>query len=117
MFWCVWRRHLWTSWQVRYDSGLVANPSDPRQVAADPDYYDQLPYVDLLGDPPRIRPRTVVDASLGFERFHGDRKRWELALQASNLTNRRALYSFQSVFVGTRVLQPFTASLRRRLFW
>ncbi|MDE0105345.1 MAG: TonB-dependent receptor [Bryobacterales bacterium] len=110
-------RTLWASSQVRFDSGLVANPSDPEQVAADPDYYDQLPFVNLLSDPPRIRPRVVVDASLGYEHFRGDRRAWELAFQITNLTNRRALYSFQSVFVGTRVVQPATASLRLRVFW
>lgn len=107
----------WTSYQVRYDSGLVANPSDPAEVAADPDYYDQLPYVDLLGDPPRIRPRTVVDASLGYEYRTGDRRRWEVVLQVSNLTGTQGLYSFQSVFVGTRVIQPRMASLRLRWYW
>ena len=110
-------KHWWTSWQLRYDSGLVANPSDPRQVAADPDYFDLLPYVDLAGDPPRIRPRTIIDASLGYEHYRADRRVWEVAFHLSNLTNREALYSFQSVFVGTRVLQPFAASVRLRLFW
>lgn len=107
----------WSSWQVRHDSGLVSNPSDPDEVATDPDYYDQLPYVDLLGDPPRIRPRTILNASLGYERYRNDRRAWEIVAQVSNLTNRKGLYSFQSVFVGTRVIQPFTASLRLRLFW
>ena len=107
----------WASWQVRHDSGLVSNPSDPDEVAADPDYYDQLAYVDLLGDPPRIRPRTIVNTSLGYEHYRGDRRAWEIVAQVSNLTNRKGLYSFQSVFVGTRVIQPFTASLRLRLFW
>ncbi len=110
-------KRLWTSWRLRHDSGLVSNPSDPRQVAADPDYFDQLPYVDLLGDPPRVRPRTVVDASIGYERYRDDRRRWEIVLQVSNLANSKALYSFQSVFVGTRVVQPRTGSLRLRLFW
>lgn len=110
-------KRWWTSWQLRYDSGLVSNPSDPDVVAADADYYDQLPFVDLLGDPPRIRPRAIVNASLGYEHYRGDRRAWEVALQVSNLTNRRGLYSFQSVFVGTRVVQPFTASARLRLFW
>ncbi|MCY4189161.1 MAG: carboxypeptidase regulatory-like domain-containing protein [Bryobacterales bacterium] len=110
-------KRYWTSWQVRHDSGLVANPSDPQQVAADPDYFDQLPHVDLLGDPPRVRPRTIVDAALGYEHYRADRRVWELGLHVSNLTNRTALYSFQSVFVGTRVLQPFTASVRLRLYW
>ena len=110
-------KHWWTSWQVRHDSGLVSNPSDPDEVAADPDYFDQLPYVDLLGDPPRVRPRTIIDASLGYERYRADRRAWEVVLQVSNMTNRKGLYSFQSVFVGTRVVQPLTASLRLRLFW
>ena len=108
------RRRWWTSWQMRYDSGLVSNPSDPAEVAADPDYSDQLPYVDLLGDPPRIRPRAILDASVGYEHYADDRRVWEIAVQLSNLTNRRALYSFQSVFVGTRVVQPFTAGFKMR---
>lgn len=107
----------WTSWQLRHDSGLVSNPSDPEAVAADPDYFDQLPYVDLLGDPPRVRPRTTVAAAVGYERYRGDRRRWELVLQVENLGNAKALYSFQSIFVGTRVIQPRTASLRLRYFW
>ena len=110
-------KRWWTSWQARYDSGLVANRSDPVEVAADPDFFDLLPHVDLLADPPRIRQRTIIDASVGYEHYRGDRRAWEVALQVSNLTNRQALYSFQSVFVGTRVLQPFTASVRLRLFW
>ena len=110
-------KRWWTSWHVRHDSGLVSNPSDPDEVAADPDYYDQLPYVDLLGNPPRIRPRTIIDASVGYERYRNDRRAWEIVAQVSNLTNRKGLYSFQSVFVGTRVVQPLTASLRLRLFW
>ena len=109
--------HWWTSWQVRHDSGLVANASDPAEVAADPDYKDLLPYVDLLGDPPRIRPRTVVDASVGYERYRGDRRAWQVVLQFANLTNQKGLYNFQSVFVGTRVIQPLTVSLRLKWFW
>ena len=110
-------KRWWSSWQVRYDSGLVSNPSDPAEVAADPDYFDQLPFVDLHGDPPRIRPRTIIDASLGYEHYRGDRRAWEIGFQISNLTNRKGLYSFQSVFVGTRVVQPFTASAKLRIFW
>ena len=110
-------RRWWTSWQARYDSGLVPNASDPADVAADPDYSDQLPFVDLLSSPPRIRPRTILDASLGYEHYRGDRRAWEIVLQVSNLTDRQGLYNFQSIFVGTRVIQPRAASLRLRLFW
>ena len=111
------RRRWWMSWQIRHDSGLVSNPSDPREVASDPDYADLLPFVNLSSEPPRVRPRTVADAALGFEGYRGARRRWEAVLQVSNLTNRRGLYNFQSVFVGTRVIQPIAASLRLRWFW
>ena len=47
------RKNLWVSGGVRYDSGLVANPSDPGEVARDPDYADLLPFVNLTGNPAR----------------------------------------------------------------
>ena len=37
------RANFWISGSTRYDSGLVTNPSDPAEVAADPDYFDLLP--------------------------------------------------------------------------
>ncbi len=98
----------------RYDYGLVANPSDPAVVAADPDYRDLLPYVNLNGLPARVMPRNIVDLALGFERSKEGRKQWDAGVQFTNLTNRTALYNFQSVFVGTRVVQPFSAGIRLR---
>lgn len=111
------RRQWWTSVQARYDSGLVSNPSDPAEVAQDPDYFDQLPFVDLNANPPRVRPRTIVDAAVGYEHYSGDRRDWELVLQVANLTDKTALYNFQSVFVGTRVVQPRTFSAKFRWYW
>jgi hypothetical protein len=110
-------RGFWASCAIRYDSGLVANPSDPNEVARDPDYYDLLPYVNLTAALPRVRPRTVTDLVLGYER-RGDRgKRWEASVHVTNLTNETGLYSFQSIFVGTRVLSPRTFGLRLRWYW
>ena len=111
------RRNVWTSASVRFDSGLVANPSDPVEVRADPDYADLLPWVNLSSDPPRVRPRALVDLMAGYERMAGDRRRWEAVLQVSNLANRTALYNFQSIFVGTRLVQPRTLGLRLRWYW
>ena len=103
----------WTSGSVRYDSGLVSNPSDPVEVAADPDFGDLLPYVNLEGDPPRVRPRTIVDLAGGVD-FRNDRgqRTWSTQVQVTNLTNRTALYNFQSVFVGTRLVAPRTFSVK-----
>ena len=102
---------------IRYDSGLVANPSDPRQVARDPDYFDLLPYVNLESQPPRVRPRAITDLAIGYERTGQENRRWEWQLMISNLTNRTALYNFQSIFVGTRLVQPRTAGMKVRLHW
>jgi len=104
---------LWCSGSVRYDSGLVSNPSDPARVAADPDFRDLLPYVNLDAETPRVRPRTIADVAAGFDFADArSRRTWGVQLQVTNLTNRTALYNFQSVFVGTRLVQPRTVSLR-----
>ncbi len=111
------RDGVWTTWSMRHDSGLVSNPSDPAEVAADPDFFDLLPYVDLTSDPPRARPRNVVDFNVGFERSIDDLRRWDLQLQVTNLFDATALYNFQSIFVGTRVVQPRTLGLKLRWHW
>ncbi len=108
------RTGFWTSWSVHHDSGLVSNPSDPEEVAADPDYAPLLPYVNLHSDPPRVKPRTIAGFAAGYGRSAGDARRWEIVFSLSNITNRTALYNFQSIFVGTRLVQPRTAGLRVR---
>ena len=111
------KRNLWVSGAVRYDSGLVSNPSDPVEVVRDPDYADLLPYVNLQSDPPRVRPRTITDLAVGYDGYRQDRRVWEAVFQVSNVTNETALYNFQSIFVGTRIVQPRTASVRLRWFF
>jgi hypothetical protein len=105
---------IWTTFSARHDTGLVSNPSDPNEVAADADYRDLLPYVNLDSDPPRVRPRTILDFAAGYERLREGRRGWDVSLQVSNLTNRTALYNFQSIFVGTRLVQPRTLGVKLR---
>ena len=112
------RNGFWITTSIRYDRGLVSNPSDPAEVAADPDYFDLLPYVNLGSDPPRVRPRTVADLMLGYRRKLNDHgSGWEVNVQVSNVTNKTALYNFQSIFVGTRLIQPRAAGLRFRVYF
>ena len=108
---------FYATFSARYDYGLVSNPSDPAQVAADPDFRDLLPYVNLTADTPRVRPRTILDASAGYEFLKDGKRRFDVSVQTSNLTNRTALYNFQSAFVGTRVVAPVTAGVRLRVYF
>ena len=110
-------RGMWTSTSVRYDSGLVSNPSDPLIVAEDSDYADLLPYVNLGSNPPRVRPRTLVDWGIGYQKLQEQRLRWDIQAQVTNLTNTTALYNFQSIFVGTRLVQPRSFGIKLRWFW
>jgi hypothetical protein len=111
------RKSLWTSVSVRYDSGLVSNPSNPEEVVNDPDYADLLPYVNLASDPARVRPRTITDIAAGYERLREGRRAWELSLQITNVGNTIGLYNFQSVFVGTRVVAPRMIGGRLRIYF
>ncbi len=111
------RHDFWTTVVTRYDSGLVINPSDPAVVAKDEDYSDLLPYVSLDSNPPRVRPRTLMDVAVGYERSRDNRRQWEAVFQVTNLMDRTALYNFQSIFVGTRLVQPRTVGVRLRWYW
>jgi outer membrane receptor protein involved in Fe transport len=60
-----------------------------------------------------VRPRTIVDFAGGIDLTNGrGGKTWAVQVQVTNVTNKTALYNFQSVFVGTRLVQPRTVSVR-----
>jgi hypothetical protein len=37
--------------------------------------------------------------------------------QVNNLTNQTALFNFQSIFVGTRVVPPRITGVKLRFYW
>ena len=84
-------------------------------TSREPDYNDLLPYVNLLSDPPRARPRFIAGMSAGYEHRSRDRARWSVNCFAANITGRTALYNFQSALVGTRVVEPRSMGLRIRI--
>jgi hypothetical protein len=88
-------------------------PVRPGEVAADPDYADLLPYVNLdADDPTRAAAHDRGPVGRVGRTTATGRRTWSLQLQVTNLTNRTALYNFQSVFVGTRLVQPRTVAVR-----
>lgn len=60
-------------------------------------------------NPPRISPRHLFDASIGFDNlFHTDKRKVTARFTAVNLTNKTALYNFLSTFSGTHFVTPRT---------
>lgn len=58
-------------------------------------------------NPPRIAPRHLFDFSAGTDNlFRSDGKKVTLRFIVLNLTNKEALYNFQSTFSGTHFVSP-----------
>lgn len=58
-------------------------------------------------NPPRIAPRHLFDFSAGTDNlFRGERTKVTLRFTVLNLTNKVALYNFQSTFSGTHFVPP-----------
>ncbi len=104
----------WVGTNVRYDSGLVTG-ADPVSLATDPDNAFAIPYIAVHSgtdlDPNRVKPRTIVDLSLGadLQQYHVP-----LSIQADllNATNKKGVYNILSTFGGTHVIPPLMVALR-----
>ena len=58
-------------------------------------------------NPPRIAPRHLFDLSAGTDNLlHTDRTKLTLRFSILNLTNKNALYNFESTFSGTHFVTP-----------
>ena len=58
-------------------------------------------------NPPRVAPRNLFDMAVGDDNlFRGDRFKWSLRFEATNVTNNYALYNFLSTFSGTHYVSP-----------
>ena len=105
---------VWVGTNVRYDSGLVTH-ADPQSLASDPDNSFAAPYIAVHAntdlDPNRIKPRTIVDFSLGADLQH---YHMPLSLQADllNATNKKGVYNILSTFGGTHVIPPRMLAVR-----
>jgi hypothetical protein len=107
---------VWVATNVRYDSGLVTG-ADVASLLADPDNAFAAPFIvensgtDL--DPNRVKPRTIVDFSLGADliQYH-----LPLSIQADllNATNKKGVYNVLSTFGGTHVIPPRMLAMRLR---
>jgi len=100
----------------RYDSGtptdVVPGTTLAEFTAAgfDPRLYNEIDF-----QRGRVRPRTILDFSIGADLMRNERTSLNLQFDVQNLTNELFLYNFESVFSGTHVGHPRLLSGRLAL--
>jgi len=98
---------IYASFSGRYDSGVPADVEPGTTLAEfvaqgfDPRLYNEIDF-----QRGRVRPRTVLDFSVGADLMQKERVSLNLQFDVQNLTNELFLYNFQSVFSGTHVGYP-----------
>jgi outer membrane receptor protein involved in Fe transport len=91
----------------RYDSG-VPTDVEPGTTLADfiAQGFDPRLYTEIDFQRGRVRPRTILDLSVGADLLQKERVSMNVQFDIQNLTNELFLYNFQSVFSGTHVGFP-----------
>jgi Carboxypeptidase regulatory-like domain/TonB-dependent Receptor Plug Domain len=98
---------------------IVATPAQSITTCADPNrgaLRVRIPADGTANDdtnPPRIAPRHLFDFSAGTDNlFRSEHKKITLRFNVLNLTNKEALYNFQSTFSGTHFVSPRTFQIQ-----
>ncbi|MDP9121262.1 MAG: TonB-dependent receptor [Acidobacteriota bacterium] len=106
IFWDIPESSFWTGVTQRYDSGLVTHVSSPQDVlAGGPDTAYAESFINFGSSPPRVKPRTIWDFSIGA-RLKQYGLPFEVQLDVLNAFDRKGLYNFMSTFGGTHVVPP-----------
>jgi outer membrane receptor protein involved in Fe transport len=98
---------LYTTFSGRYDSGVPTDVVPGTTLAEfvaqgfDPRLYNEIDF-----QRGRVRPRTILDFSVGADLLKKERVSLNLQFDIQNLTNELFLYNFESVFSGTHVGYP-----------
>jgi len=110
------RSGLYAIFNGRYDSGVPVDV-EPNTSLADfvAEGFDPRLYNEIDFQRGRVRPRTILDFSVGADLFQKDRLSVNLQFAIQNLTNELFLYNFESVFSGTHVGFPRLFSGRMAL--
>lgn len=100
----------------RYDSGVPTDVeagttlSEFTAAGFDPRFYNEIDF-----QRGRVRPRTILDFSIGADLMRQERTSLNVQFDIQNLTNQLFLYNFESVFSGTHVGYPRLLSGRLAL--
>lgn len=98
---------FYATFNGRYDSGVPADVQPGTTLTQftaagfDPRLYDEIDF-----QRGRVKPRTILNLSVGADLFQKERTTLNLQFDIQNLTNELFLYNFESVFSGTHVGFP-----------
>ena len=104
---------VYAIFNARYDSGVPTDvePGTTRaQFVADG--FDPRLYNEIDFQRGRVRPRTILNLTVGADLFRKERTNLNVQFDVQNLTNELFLYNFESVFSGTHVGFPRLFSAR-----
>jgi outer membrane receptor protein involved in Fe transport len=98
---------LYANFNGRYDSGVPVDV-EPGTTLADfvADGFDPRLYNEIDFQRGRVRPRMILDFSVGADLLQKERVSMNVQFDVQNLTNELFLYNFESVFSGTHVGYP-----------
>jgi outer membrane receptor protein involved in Fe transport len=101
------RSGLYATFSGRYDSGVPVDV-EPGTTLADfvAEGFDPRLFNEIDFQRGRVRPRTLLDFSVGADLMQKERVSMNLQFDIQNLTNELFLYNFESVFSGTHVGYP-----------
>jgi hypothetical protein len=106
---------FWLAASAGYGSGLPVNLDQPIDLNAALTQYGPAILNQVNFAAGRVRPNSSLDASAGATLFHKESKDISVQLEADNLTNRVNVLNFASLFSGTAVAPPRSASARVKL--
>ncbi|HEV2913690.1 MAG TPA: TonB-dependent receptor [Pyrinomonadaceae bacterium] len=100
----------------RYDSGYPTDV-EPGTTLADftAQGFDPRLYNEIDFQRGRVRPRTILNFSIGADLLQKERASLNLQFDIQNLTDELFLYNFESVFSGTHIGSPRLLSGRLAL--
>ena len=98
---------IYASFSGRYDSGVPVDV-EPGTTLADfvAEGFDPRLFNEIDFQRGRVRPRTILDFSIGADLMQKERVSMNIQFDVQNLTNELFLYNFESVFSGTHVGYP-----------
>ncbi|HKN83507.1 MAG TPA: TonB-dependent receptor [Pyrinomonadaceae bacterium] len=98
---------IYASFNGRYDSGVPVDVEPGTTLSEfvaqgfDPRLFDKIDF-----QRGRVRPRTILDFSVGADLMQKERVSINVQFDVQNVTNELFLYNFESVFSGTHTGYP-----------